>query len=117
LQLRLPKHYSLAADRSAAFGCPKNDNPKLVAQLVDLLTRLAENDREVEAANTERPHGEAPMLYAELIARQLAGFARGALSDIPSLRRARLPAFSYTVPSAPLYVWPKEVKASVGLAA
>jgi hypothetical protein len=66
----------------------------LVAQLTDLLGRLRTSDDRIEYMNAHAlPRGCGPLLVAELVARELDGFARE-LVDIPLIvRRVQLPAF------------------------
>jgi chromosome segregation ATPase len=79
--------------------------PQLVDQLLELMTRLRANDLEVEYINANAlPSGSMPLLVAELVARDLPGFARP-ISDIPRItKQLRLPAFVYSE-FAP-YAWP-----------
>jgi hypothetical protein len=58
------------------------------------------------------PRGCGPLLVAELVARELDGFARE-LVDIPRIvRRVQLPAFKYNI-HAP-YAWPRSSSVDAG---
>jgi hypothetical protein len=87
--------------------------PPLVAQLADLLGRLRTSDDRIEYMNAHAlPRGCGPLLVAELVARELDGFARE-LVDIPRIvRRVRLPAFKHNI-HAP-YAWPRSSSVDAG---
>ncbi len=66
--------------------------PKLVAQLVDLMSRAADLDRRLSALHQSRPSGaKGQLLSAELKARELSEFSR----DEPSIsRELKLPSWT-----------------------
>jgi hypothetical protein len=79
--------------------------PPIAAQLVDLLERIAENDRQVEIINRRLPDGSRRLLVAELVARGLGGFVKDSV-DVPSIvSRVRLPTFERSVHRP--FAWPK----------
>lgn len=80
--------------------------PRLVEEMVDLLSRLAVNADRIDHVNERRlPRGAERLLQAEMVARGLTGFAARGV-DIPSLvRGTRLAAFKFDR-FAP-YAWPK----------
>ena len=79
--------------------------PAFEAQLRDLLPRIAENDIEIEYINDRaRPMGADRLLVAELVARDLRGFASNS-GDAPRITKTlRLPAFQFDRHDP--YAWP-----------
>ena len=77
----------------------------MVSQLKELLSRIAENDRQIEFVNRRLPSGSGPLVVAELVARGLACFFENWV-EVPSIvRSVRLPTFERT-PQEP-YAWPR----------
>ena len=70
----------------------KQKYPTLVAQLVELLTRMHANNNEVARVNNRLPDGGSRVLDAELVARGLSGFPLGT-SAISIVEGTRLPNF------------------------
>jgi hypothetical protein len=58
--------------------------PPVVSQLKDLLSRIAENDRQIDFVNRRLPSRSGPLVVAELSARGLAGFAENWV-EVPSI--------------------------------
>ena len=80
--------------------------PPIVSQLKDLLSRIAENDRQIEFVNRRLPSRAGPLVVAELVARGLPCFAENWV-EVPSIvRSVRLPTFERT-PQEP-YAWPRQ---------
>jgi hypothetical protein len=92
------------AERDALVGELRAVYPQLAAQLVDLMARVAANDREIEQVNGALPSDAGSLRGAELIARGLQSFEID-VHFIPRLTtRVALPAFSFT-PQQP-FIWP-----------
>lgn len=68
----------------------------IAAQLADLVGRIEASDRKIERINDRGLPSDAERLFvAELVARDLEGFARP-LTDIPRIaRQLRLPTFNF----------------------
>ena len=82
--------------------------PPIADQLRDLLTRLSQNDKEIELINERALPHDAPRLQAaELIARGLGGFREGGMYDVPRVTQTRLPAFKFD--PFERYTWPTRV--------
>ena len=80
--------------------------PPMVSQLKELLSRIAENDRQIEFVNRKLPSGSGPLVVAELVARGLPCFAENWV-EVPSIvKSVRLPTFDRT-PQEP-YAWPRQ---------
>ena len=69
--------------------------PSFEAQLRDLLPRIAENDRQIEYINVRLPTGGDRLLVAELVARDLRGFAANS-GNVPRITKTlHPPAFQF----------------------
>ena len=80
--------------------------PPMVSQLKELLSRIAENDRQIEFVNRRLPSGSGPLVVAELVARGLPCFSENWV-EVPSIvKSVRLPTFDRT-PQEP-YAWPRQ---------
>ena len=80
--------------------------PSFEAKLRDLLPRIAESDKQIEdIINRSLPLGAEHLLVAELVARDLKGFASNS-GDVPRITRSLcLPAFQFDQHDP--YAWPR----------
>ncbi len=80
--------------------------PVIERTLVNLLTRVAANDKAILLANGEcRPNLSERLFTAEMISRDLSDFNQGGYEYVPRLNRLRLPAFKFVMVEP--YAWPK----------
>lgn len=94
---RLQAAYNAARDRRDALATELAEiYQPLVDRLVDLIARVDESDREIEHINVRRlPAGAAPLLVAELAARDLKGFTQRGV-DIPRITKMlRVPSYAW----------------------
>lgn len=78
--------------------------PAFALKLAALLTRIAANDRAI--AHLHKPTGLPPLLSAELVAREMAGFVNRGFVTPRLLEEVRLPAFAASAPER--YLWPPQ---------
>lgn len=107
-QRRMLAYEAARADRDQLARELAEVYPLVTRQLADLLTRLCENDRQIEFINAHaQPTRAGRLLSAELVARGLEGFVQNSVMTPRITEKLRLPAF---VPDqhAP-YTWPRGV--------
>ena len=80
--------------------------PVFEAKLRDLLPRIAESDKQIEdIINRSLPLGAERLLVAELVARDVKGFASNS-GDVPRITKTMcLPAFQFDQHNP--YAWPR----------
>jgi len=101
-----PYRESLKAERDALPGELAQLYPPVAAKLADLLTRIKENNRQIEFTNEHNlPRGAARLLVAELVARGLLGFVQNSFDTPQIVRDVRLPAFRRSMHEP--YTWPR----------
>ena len=89
-----PYRESLKAARDALAGELAQLCAPLAAKLADLLTKIRENNRQIEFTNEHNlPRGAQRLLVAELVARGLLGFVQNSFDTPRIVRDVRLPAF------------------------
>ena len=104
-QRRQVAYDRVRAERDALAEELERVYPPVAAQLIDLLGRIAANDREVEVINNRLPSGSGRLLVAELVARGLGGFVQNSV-EVPSIvRSVRLPTFERSVHEP--FAWPR----------
>jgi hypothetical protein len=109
---RLARYHDLERGRDQLAAELRALYPALAAKLTELLTRIAANDQAIAHLNRNAgPSGQPPLLSAELVARDLPGFATpvagGFAVPIPRLtEEVRLPSFAATVNDR--YLWPPQ---------
>jgi hypothetical protein len=80
--------------------------PVLVDRLTGLLSRVAANNERVERVNARGlPTGAERIRVAELVARNLGGFAKKGVEAPSIVRSVRLPAFQFDRHAA--FAWPR----------
>ena len=109
---RLAHYRDLELSRDQLAAELRTLYPAVASKLAALLTRIAANDRAIAHLNSHaKPTGLPPLLSAELVARDLPGFATtvagGFAVPIPRLtEEVRLPSFAATVNDR--YLWPPQ---------
>jgi hypothetical protein len=95
------------SERDGLAAKLKATYPTIEVQLAELLAQIEMNDREIEAINSRAlPDGAERLLVAELVARDLKGFASNS-GDVPRITKTlRLPAFRFDRHGP--YAWPRE---------
>jgi hypothetical protein len=78
--------------------------PAFALKLAALLTSIAANDRAI--AHLHKPSGLPPLLSAELVARDMAGFVNNGFVTPRLLEEVRLPSFAASANDR--YLWPPQ---------
>ena len=78
--------------------------PAFALKLAALLARIATNDRAI--AHLHKPSGLPPLLSAELVAREMAGFVNRGFFTPRLLEEVRLPSFAEATNDR--YLWPPQ---------
>lgn len=107
---RRARYEEVNAERDRLAAELVDTYPAIERQLVDLLTRLDANDREVRHLNTNLPIGAGRVLAAELVARRLDGYVVSG-TEIKRLAELRLPSFQWSA-HRPL-AWPRNERCNV----
>lgn len=105
-QLRRQAYYDeVAAVRDELAAELKQVYPAAAAQLADLMSRVAANDRMIEYVQAAAlPRGASLLRSAELVARELPSFTAG-IHTVPRITtNLRLPAFEFDAHGP--YSWP-----------
>ena len=89
----------LAAELAALY-------PSFALKLAALLARIAANDQAIAHLNSHKPTGLPPLLSAELVAREMAGFVNRGFATPRLLQEVRLPSFAASAPER--YLWPPQ---------
>ena len=109
---RLARYHDLERARDQLAAELRTLYPAFAPKLAALLTRIAANDQAIAHLNRNaKPSGLPPLLSAELVARDLPGFATpiagGFAVPIPRLtEEVRLPSFAATANDR--YLWPPQ---------
>ena len=80
--------------------------PAFALKLAALLTRIAANDQAIAHVNSHaKPNGLPPLLSAELVARELAGFVNRGFATPRLLEEVRFP---FAASANERYLWPPQ---------